>query len=169
MKHISIGLLLVSSISITAFAQTGKATINHFQSSYHNSTSRMESYIYLTNISASSTNVKITLYNKNGEILTDGDNNSVTGLLRADNVSAYSDNSSTYSMQFNLEENNSTRVSINNSSTTDIYGYAVVEWSKSENPGPSLASYSLIGHANSYRVYNGTGYFSVPINNGNPF
>lgn len=167
MKNTLIGLCLFMSISV--FAQTGKATINHYQSSYHNSTSRLESHVHLSNISDSMTTVKITFYDKTGNVLTDSDNNSTTGLLRADNISAYSDSSSSYSVQFNLDANNSTRVSIHNALTSDLYGYAVVEWSKPESTAPSLGAYSLIGHTYNYRVYNGTGYYSVPVNNGNPF
>ncbi|MCS4309432.1 hypothetical protein M2404_003804 [Rheinheimera pacifica] len=163
-------LALIFTFPIYSYAQSGKAIINNFQSSNYGQTNRIESFIYLSNISVSSTTVRITFYDKNGSVVTDGDDSSFAGLLRAENVSSYSDNNSEYSLQFVLGSNKSTRVSIMNPINTDIYGYAVVEWMKEDAQVQSLASYSLIGHSYGYRVYNGsTGYYSIPINNGEPF
>jgi hypothetical protein len=167
MKKSILFFVIGSLTSGAAFAQSGSATVSHLQSSFHNSSSRMESFIHLTNTSETDTEVTIKIYNQSGNVVSDVDNDSNAGLLRASNISNYSDVNSSYSVKFTIAPKHSTRVSLMNPSTAEILGYAVIEWKKESTT--EVVNTSLIGHAINYRIYNGTGYYSVPINDGRKF
>jgi hypothetical protein len=110
-----------------------------------------------------------TFYDKVGNIISETDNNQLTGILKAEGVSDYSDNVASRSMQFTLGSNQSTRAWYNNLST-DSYGYAIIEWSRDTSLGNYRMSNALVARGVMYRNYgSNVGYYDVAVNNGMPF
>jgi len=170
MKKLFTSALIAASFYATA--DSGSAVVSHIYGFQASASNYADTFIYLTNIAKSDVRVTVSLYRDDGSLISDTDNNSISGLLKASNVTSYSDSNTTSSMSFSLAPDVSTKVWLDTPSN-EIYGYAVVEWS-TNNESTSIRNVnSLVGHTVVYRVYNGTGngvgYYSVPINDGKPF
>ncbi|OBP14412.1 hypothetical protein A5320_11590 [Rheinheimera sp. SA_1] len=164
MKKFITLLLVIATFGVSA--ESGSSLVSHIYSVRTTSSNYAWNFIYLTNITDTNVRVSISMYREDGTLISDVDNNSSAGLLKASNVTAYNDVDLNNSMSFTLDPKVTTRVWLDNPSSTEIIGYALVKWVKDGIP---MQSEALIGHAVAYRAYNGVGYYSVPINDGKPF
>ena len=144
-SRLKLAALLVATLSIgQAFAGSGKAIVPHWTA---NSGDR-SSHIFISNISATSVNVSVSFYGKNGAKLSPSTYNNFTVA------------------NTQLAAKSTGYVSIDNSGSD--WGFAVIEWSNLEGEDSSVA---LVAHgfrevAKSTSV---SGNFAIPINNGMPF
>jgi len=149
----------------TAFGNSGGANIAPFSTGVNNGANYYD-YILISNITNSDVTVTITLYFSDGTIIKDIDNNASTGILRATNVSSYSDNLASASQTFTLGAHQTSNMSlINNSSLTYVYGR--IEWSQDNSTTNSLL-------CNGYTSYWLTGaptttFLPIIVNGGLPF
>lgn len=162
-------ILALATLSFGTFANSGKAIVNHFQAfSAAPGNNQMNSVIYVTNTATEKVSVTITLYNHDGTIIGEQDNNPAAGLIKVTGGQNYTD-SSTYTSRFELSANSTARLLSDVPYNADMFGYAVVEWEKAENSTTVLQN-ALVSHAVIYRSYgNNVGYYSVQVNNGAPF
>ena len=170
MRNLLKPLVLLSCVlsSTFAMANSGKAIVNHFYADTAASNNQTDGLLYITNVAAEAVTVKVTIYDENGKVVSDLDNSAAGGIIKATNASNFSDSSS-YSAKFNLAANATSRVWLDAKVYPGITGYAVIEWEKQAG-SQSVLSNALISHALMYRVYgSNVGYYSVQVNNGNPF
>lgn len=146
MKNLLIFIITLI-VSTSAFAGSGKSIISHWASWGANSVSNL-SYVYISNITSHTINVKVKFYDKNGAV------------LAPSNYSNF--------------VNGNTQLAGNSSGFLTIlvspyeYGYATIEWWNQENEDDTVA---LV--ANSHIVMdvnsNLRSDLVIQVNNGQPF
>lgn len=161
-------LVMCAITSISSFANSGKAIVSHFYSDTYAASNQTDGMLFVTNIASESVTITVTMYDDNGNVIFDTDNNPNVGIIKASNTTSYSDSSS-HSAKFNLAPNSTSRVWLDAQVYPGISGYAIIKWEKAENT-PTVISHALVSHALMYRVHQGhVGYYGVAVNNGNPF
>ncbi|WDE04362.1 hypothetical protein SG34_023960 [Thalassomonas viridans] len=154
--------------TVASFANSGKGILNHFYADTASSSNQTDGLLFITNVASEAVTVKVTIYDENGSVVSDQDNNASAGIIKVTNANNFSDGAS-YSAKFSLAENSTSRLWLDAQVYPGITGYAVIEWEKLEN-SKTVISNALISHAVMYRSYIGNvGYYSVQVNNGSPF
>jgi hypothetical protein len=162
MKKMLVGLTLMIcllGLSTVTYGNTGKAIITPTEFTYYSSSNYFEPQFYFSNITNNPLTVTITLYDKTGSILT-------SGFHISNNVSNPNTSPSNASLSFDLAANATCTLKIWLSSSSDNYGYGIIEWTQN-----STAICGLIAHGcDWYKNVSGawTSY-ALPINNGLPF
>lgn len=162
-------ILALATLSFGTFANSGKGIIGHFEAfSVEPGDNQTDGYIYLTNVAAEPITVTITVYDRNGNIIREQDNNASAGIIKVDDASNYSDGV-TYTAKFNIGVNSTSRFWLDANYGSWYRGYAVVEWEKSTASNLVLQN-ALIANAMIYRSFErNVGYYIIPVNNGAPF
>ncbi|MGN6715305.1 hypothetical protein [Anaerocolumna jejuensis] len=168
LKHLFMALIMVtcmlgSSVPVSASSySTGKAVIPQFKGS-----DREFSAYQISNITDSPIDVTITLYDKDGTIVTD-DNSPITGFIIANNasISNYSDKNNDYTLSFTLNAHCSTSFQ---AAYSDIphYGYGVISWKQSGTTLQGLVAFGVL--YNGFNNHDYTYVHDISINNGLPF
>lgn len=166
MKKLFILILLLLAISTLfsslAFANSGSASIPMYSS---NGTT-VETYIFVSNITGSTINVKVTLYDATGAMLTgpNATSNVNTGLTD------FANNVTDCTVSFKLSPNQSGSFIVKAPNTTvGANGYGIIQW---DQPGSSNIR-GMLAHAaviwQNFDLPDHVGRYAVPINQGLPF
>ncbi len=133
----------------SVFAGSGKAIVSHWYAYNNGSGNDQHSNFFISNITKNDLVVTIKLYNKDGTIYSSG-------------------------LFYNNFQNNNTEIgagkSVNfkitaSTSSSDFYGYAVIEWKNKENNDDTVG---LVAWAD-WQQDSPQRAHSIQINNGNPF
>jgi hypothetical protein len=155
-------VLSVLSFASTASAATysqGKATIPWY---YQGSSD--ESGFSVSNITDSSINVIITLYNYNGTMLID-DGSSSAGFLRGSSINNYSDNNTDSTVTFTLDAHSTGNFTLSVYSTIHN-GYGIIQWNQS---GTALQGLVVSGTQIFHQSSSSQVRTPISINNSMPF
>lgn len=150
--------ILTSSISLPAFAASGKAIVPPFDTRYYSSTVNYGESFLITNITSSPLTVKISIYSQTGSIIT-------TGLsVLVGNVTNFVLNPGDSSASFTLAANATVHI-LYSPSTLDC-GYATIAWTQDN----SSAQYGLIADVKE-GLQAGSSYTqrTLAVNNNMPF
>ncbi len=147
-KILLISCFMLIAAQSFAFAGSGKAIVPHW---YVNNvgTNFQSSHFFISNISNNDLIVKVTVYNKNGEIHTTGI--SYFNFQNAD--TEIGAGKTAYFQIYGIAGNQ------------DTYGYAVIEWKNKDNEDNTVG---LVAWADWQQNTEKRG-FSIPVNNGIPF
>ncbi len=149
----------------TAATNSGTAVIPHYQAAH--TIGIFETFINLSNITDQNINVKVILYNSDGTILTDTDNDPLGGTIKAyDNILNYLDNLTDASLSFTLGANSSCRFVVTGNDS--VRGYGVIKWEQDSKAVCGLVAHG-IGFYSGANYSSGRNMVAIPINNGLPF
>lgn len=170
MKNLIMLFMLMGLIGLasTAQAKSGSAIVPMGDTFYTSTTHYYFKHLYITNITGSNIDVKVTFYDETGSAVQDGDDSATTGAIRYDvgTLTNWDDNATNASVSFTLGGNDTSRVVF--VPTSHKYGYAVIEWSQTSDE-----ILGLLAMLDFEYYYNSTEKFyftnNVPINNGMPF
>lgn len=162
-------VILLGVILCTTYAdaKSGSTIVSPIYAQFNSGTDFQDETLYLTNITASNIDVKVTYYNESGAVVQDGDDAKGSGTIRNQKgtVTNWDDNPANASVSFTLAGNDTTWVLFR--PAVAITGYAVVEWSQTSD-----AVKGLIGGIVYEFYHQGNVQFVrdfEPINNGMPF
>jgi hypothetical protein len=167
LSFIIITLLVFASIT-PVFAGQGKAIIPHYVSNYTSAQSYRVPFTYITNITNSTITVTLTFYDNTGNVITDGDGSSATGVIMGSGLTTnYNESVTGASVSFDIPAHNTVNVQLRCSSWQ--HGYGTIEWSQNSQELHGLVAYCFnsmysLGISSAYKVER-----YIPINNGMPF
>ena len=123
-------------------------------------------FVSISNISHADVNVTVKFFDKNGIIITDGDNSPSSGSIQGQNVGVnWNDNPDNASLVFVLSPRNTERVQL--FTPTKNIGYGLIEWQQNGEVPVSIVAhaYYMYYKSGAYMISN----FSIPVNGGMPF
>jgi len=158
--------LLFSGYSL---ANSGKAIISHIEAfSAAPGDNQTDTLFYITNIASESVTVKVTIYNETGDVVSDGDNSLSNGIIKAENVTNYTEGT-TYTANYDVAANATSRLWLDVDYGDWIRGYAIIEWEKSKESSSILPN-ALVANVLMYRSFNkNVGYYIIQANHGDAF
>ncbi|MGE0268611.1 MAG: hypothetical protein AB7S78_09185 [Candidatus Omnitrophota bacterium] len=165
-----VGLLTLSPSMASAASASGSAVGTPLYWHWASGTERSAPIIFVTNITSSSINVTLTIYDEDGSILTDTDDDPLDGPLRATGATLtnYDDSRSADgdSVTFTLAANDTARFRVIEYNTSDYHsGYVRIEWAQDSDAVVGLiASIDHETHGS-----DGEGHLTGVINAGLPF
>lgn len=150
-----------SSVSISAFAASGKAIVPPFDARNYNNGAYNVTAFFITNITSSPITVKLNIYNEAGTIVTSG-----ISALSSAQTTGFTVNPGDASASFTLAANATAHIEYK-TSTLDR-GYATISW----NQDGGTSQYGLIADVREgITVNNGNTYGvrTIAVNNNMPF
>ena len=171
----ALGYVIADAVQATMIAPpplpSGQAYITHFQAYGPDpSNNRTISRFRITNISDSESSIAVKLFDLNGNLYIDGDDDPNAGLVRVtvvDSVfsASYDEDADGATVRFNLSPGGSAQVRIGGvSGTTNRQGYGLIQWEKqSGSDSKSLIASGWVED----NFYDGE--FAIVINGGLPF
>ena len=169
MREAAFGLLIavLAMAPTLAMAGSGSASVPHWRGQSSGALNRVQTAVYVSNISTRNINITMTFLGLAGDIVLDGDGSTATGVFRATNADLnYSESPNNASVSFTLPPRNTAVITIN--PVIADMGHAIIEWNKTASIDPV----ALVGHAvvDTFDTSNGAFHSqSVTVNNGKPF
>jgi hypothetical protein len=154
-----VGLFATNFTAQASSYSTGKAVIPAYLTS-----SSAKTVFSVSNITDEQISVTVTLYEKDGTIITD-DNSSSAGRITGSNLLNYDDQNTDSTLTFTLDAHCTGYFSTNYTSSVK-FGYGVIQWQQDSN---ALLGLVVVGAENIYVDTDADSRYLVPVNNGLPF
>lgn len=164
MKRLLIGLVamvcLLGMVGV-AYGNSGSAIIPSFMTTYTSSTQYVNTLLRITNITNEPIDVKISLFQINGSLLS-----GTKYVASYDNVNNLNTSLTDATVSFSIDPNSTCQIIFNTLTSSSItYGYGRIEWYQGSKASVGLVVFGY----NTYKDSMGYDRAVLPINNGLPF
>lgn len=159
---IAVGVLLSSSVYANAFEAKGSAIVGGVYADYHGSTKFFKTFLYITNVTGSDVDCRVTIYDHSGDDVTSDCCTIFTGSSSSASVVTIGSGADIFSLPAGASR--MVRVAVTNARC--IIGHAVVEWSSEDR---HVKKALVVAGDLQYRRGNSFMDKALPVIGGQPF